>query len=154
MHDRGTKTIDAIYASTSLHDCDATGWLSFGHWIGDHRLAFVDIQLSKLICKEKYDVVRKVARRLQLKNERSVHRYIELCEREFAKHKIVDRLVHLRKRMHIQDPDVTMAELATLDIIRMEIVLKAERKCQKLKTGQVPYAPNTVQRYGKEIRLW
>ena len=56
-HDRGTKTIDAIYVSTSLHDCNATGWLSFGHRIRDHRPAFVDIQLSKLIYKEKYDVV-------------------------------------------------------------------------------------------------
>ena len=95
-----------------------------------------------------------MAQRLQLKNERSVHQYIELCQRDFAKHKIIDRLVNLRKRMHIQDPDVTMAELATLNWIRTEIVLRAERKCQKLKTGQVPFAPDDVQRHRKEICLW
>ena len=153
-HDRGTKTIDSIFVSSTLIECDATGWLPFGHGIGDHRPAFVDIQLSKLICKEKYDIAKKIARRLQIKNEHSVKRYIEICEREFAKHKIIDRLVTLRQRMYTQDPDITRAELATLDRIRIEIVLRAERKCRKLKTGQVPYAPEDVQRHGKEIRLW
>ena len=56
--------------------------------------------------------------------------------------------------MYHQDPDVSCAELATLDRIQYKIVLRAERKCRKLRTDQVPFAPDDVQRYGKEIRLW
>ena len=67
---------------------------------------------------------------------------------------MVDRLVQLRKKLHKQDPEVIKAELETLDRIRTNIVLRAERKCRKFKTGQVPYSPEDVQRYGKEIRLW
>ena len=56
--------------------------------------------------------------------------------------------------MYTQDPDITTEELATLDRIHTDIVLQAERKCRRLKTGQVPFAPEDVQRHGKEIRLW
>ena len=56
--------------------------------------------------------------------------------------------------MYTQDPGITKAKLATLDRLRSEIVLRAERKCRKLRTGQVPFAPEEVQRYGMEIRLW
>ena len=45
-------------------------------------------------------------------------------------------------------------ELGKLDGIRKTIVLRAEQKCRKLKTGKVPFAPIDVQRYRREIRLW
>ena len=67
---------------------------------------------------------------------------------------MVDRLVRLRKQMYRQDPDITKAELDTIDWIRTEIVLRTEQKCRKLKTGQVLYSPEDVQRHRKEIRLW
>ena len=94
-HDRGTKTIDSIFVSSELIACEAIGWLPFGSGIGDHRVAFLDIKLEQLICKDKYDIVRQTARRLQLKNQRSVNRFIELCEKDFLKHNFVDKLVNI-----------------------------------------------------------
>ena len=58
-HNRGTKTIDAIFVSPKLADCDFSGWLKFGQGISDHCIAFLDINLTKLICKDKYDIVKK-----------------------------------------------------------------------------------------------
>ena len=58
-HNRGTKTIDPIFVSPKLADCDSAGWLQFGQGIGDHRIAFLDINLTKLICKDKYDIIKK-----------------------------------------------------------------------------------------------
>ena len=33
-------------------------------------------------------------------------------------------------------------------------MLKAERQCRKLRMGEIPFAPTTVQCYSKEWRLW
>ena len=103
-HDRGTKTIDSIFVSSELIACKAIGWLPFGSGIGDHRVAFLDIKLERLICKDKYEIVRQTARRLQLKNQRSVNCYIELCEKDFLKDNFVDKLVNIRKNINCAGP--------------------------------------------------
>ena len=58
-----------------------------------------------------------------------------------------------KKKMHVQDISITTQELNKFDNICTKLELRAE-KCRKLKTGEVPYAPENVQKYGKEIRLW
>ena len=55
--------------------------------------------------------------------------------------------------MHEQDSETTQIELQKLNDLQTAIVLHAERKCRKLKTREVPYAPEDVQRFGKENTL-
>ena len=55
---RGTKTINAIYVSQGLVDCKSMVWLPFGNVIGNHPIAFLDIDITKLICRDKFDVVK------------------------------------------------------------------------------------------------
>ena len=90
-HNRGSKTIDAIYTSASLLDIENAGWLSFDEGIGDHRIAYADIQLEHLINKDKYDIITSTARQLQIKNEDAVQKYVHTCERDFLKHGIVKK---------------------------------------------------------------
>ena len=47
-----------------------------------------------------------------------------------------------------------MRELNKIDELRTQLVLRAERKCRKLKNGKGSFLPDNVQRHGKEIRLW
>ena len=68
-HNRGSKTIDAIYTSQSLLAVDNAGWLRFGEGIGDHRIAYINIDLALLINKNKHDIVKRNARRLQIKKQ-------------------------------------------------------------------------------------
>ena len=63
-HNRGTKTINAIFVSPSLLDREATRWLQFKHSISNHSVASLDIKLEQLKCKEKYEIVCKLARQL------------------------------------------------------------------------------------------
>ena len=56
--------------------------------------------------------------------------------------------------MYTQDILETVQELNKIDELRTQLVLRAERKCRKLKTGEVPFSPDNVQHHGKEIRLW
>ena len=68
-HNRGSKTIDAIYASQSLLAVDNAGWLRFGEGVGDHQIVYIDIDLALLIRKDKHDIMKRIARRLQIKKQ-------------------------------------------------------------------------------------
>ena len=79
-HNRGSRTIDAIFVSAPILELESTGWLRFGEGIGDHRIAYLDIKLEHLINKDKYEIVTSTARILQVKNEDAVRRYTTICE--------------------------------------------------------------------------
>ena len=113
-----------------------------------------DIDLKKLIYKDKYNIVTKKAHQLQIKNEALVHRYVKLCKKYFLTHGIVNWLVTLRKKMFPQNIMITMEELNKIDNLQTQLVLQAEKKCRKIKTGEVPYSPEDEQHYDREICLW
>ena len=89
-----------------------------------------------------------------MKNEDAVRCYTTICEEEFRKHNIVQRIVDVQKVIESGTTETVMDELNEIDNLQKNIVLTAERKCWKLKTGKVPYAPDDVQKYGRQIRLW
>ena len=61
------------------------------------------------------------------------------------------RLNDFRKHHKNWDDKNIRKELNDIDKIRVDIALKSEKKCRKLQTGVVPYVPDDVQRYGREI---
>ena len=89
-----------------------------------------------------------------MKNEDTVRRYTTICKEEFRKHNTVQRIVDVRKVIESGTTETVMDELNEIDNLRTNIVLIAERKCRKLKTGKLPYAPDNVQKYGRQIWLW
>ena len=153
-HNRGSKTIDAIYVSQHLLAVDNAGWLRFGDGVGDHRIAYIDIDIALLINKNKHDIVTRTARRLQLTNRQSVHNYVRVFENNILTSAIPSRLKTFRKQHKKWGDKVKRDKLNRIDKIRVQLALKAEEKCRQIRAGVVPYAPDDVQRYGKEIRLW
>ena len=146
-HNRGSHMINAIFVSDSLLDIEKAGWLRFGKGIGDHRIAYVYIKLEYLINKDKYEIITSTARRLQVKNEKAVRRYVTICKDEFRKHDILKKTVNIRNKLANGVTDKLVNELNQINQLWKHIVLKAERKCRKVKTGQVPFAPDDVQLY-------
>ena len=71
-----TRAIDAIMVSDELTDIENSGWLQFGSSIGDHRPAYIDIDLKVLMEESKYMIVMAKARRLQIGNEKVVQKYL------------------------------------------------------------------------------
>ena len=67
---------------------------------------------------------------------------------------VINKLAKLRKNEYQWSRACINKELDEIDAVQISIALKAEKKCRKIKTGQVPFALNEVQQYGKEIRLW
>lgn len=94
-YEHGNKTIDAIMVSPSLASADRAGWLKFGSGVGDHRIAYLDIDIKKILCKDKNEIVNHDARRLQVGNERCKNKYLEYVEKEFRQHRFAQRLNQL-----------------------------------------------------------
>ena len=81
----GTRPIDAIMVSNELTEIENGVWIQFGSSIGDHRPAYIDIDLKVLIKKSKYKIVIVKSRRLQTGNERVLQKYLRKVEEEFKK---------------------------------------------------------------------
>ena len=107
-----------------------------------------------LINKDKFKIVARKARRLQIKHEKCVARYVKLCEHDFKKYKILEKTILIRKKMNEGDAYGAIRLLEEVDTIRTKIVLKAERKCRKRLSGLVPFSPEDVQYFGKLIDFW
>ena len=144
-HNRGSKTIDAIYVSETLTDIDSAGWLQFREGIGDHCIAFIDIKIEKLICKHRQHIARQPHQRLQI--------HLEGCV-GFIKELISERLLNFRRQASNMSKTERQHEIDQIDASRLKVMLVTEKKCWRLQTGQVPYVPNEIQRYRQEIRFW
>ena len=49
---------------------------------------------------------------------------------------------------------IDKCELELLDKQRVMIALKGEKRCRKIRVGEVPYSPNDVQIHCKLYHLW
>ena len=56
-HNHGSKTIDTIHISQTLLDVEGTGWLWFEEVVGKHWIAFLYINVAKLINTDKHEIV-------------------------------------------------------------------------------------------------
>ena len=153
-YEAGTRTIDTILVSPTLNNVTKAGWLPFGDGVGDHRIAYIDIDADLVLNKDKHEIVPIRARRLQIKNEKSVKRYLELVEPQFRKHNLLERLNNIRKKTNGEPTNEMIKEIEEIDRIRTEILLKSERKCRKINNGTIAYSPEDVQKYGQLIRFW
>ena len=87
--DTGSRPIDSIMVTPALTQIERGGWLQFGASVGDHRPAFIDINLKVLIEKNKYDIMTLKARRLQVGNYNSLKKYLIYAEGQFRNEKII-----------------------------------------------------------------
>ena len=129
-HNRGSKTIDDIFVTDNLTDVNNTGWLRFGEGIGNHQIAYMDIQVQDLIGKDRHEIACQSARKLQIDNEGSVKSYIKLCEHDFLRQKIAEKLYDFQRRLE----DMTKKEIETMmndiDDIRLQISLQSEKNAE------------------------
>ena len=147
-HGAGSRTIDAILVPPSLSNVTKAGWLPFVDGVGNHRIAFVDINSEIKLNKDKHEIIPIRARRLQIKKENSVKKYLEMIEPQYCKHNLFQRLNRLRSKTG-GDTTIDMIEE-----IKKIIVLKGEQQCRKINAGKVAYSPLDIQYHGQSIRFW
>ena len=154
-YENGCRTINAIIVATLLlNNIDRAGWLKFGAGVGDHRIGYIDIDISSILCSDKDEIVWRHAQQLQIDNERCTSKYLTYVEKEFQKCRLLTKLNNIWKRTRYKTTTKMENLMVNIDRERQKIVLKAKKKCRSIKAGKVHYSPLEVKCHGQLVRLW
>jgi hypothetical protein len=153
---RNTKNIpiDGIWISPSL-EIRAGGYLGFDEVFPgtDHRTLWVDISYEYAFGHHMDPITKPQARRLQCKDPRLVKNFNRHYEKYLTKHNLLERAIELEKASSCPLSPKLQQEYIALDKLRYEGMAEAERKCRKLRMGQVGFSP-TIQLAMRQIRAW
>jgi hypothetical protein len=136
----GKWPIDGVYATPDL-PFDATTWLEFLPHLGDHRFNVLDVNAQVLVGDAVLRIVRPIARRLSCTLPKAVSAYTKRLTDHMRRHKVLTKLHHLYSTRDGNFTPDQRQQLETLDLIRVEGMLYAEKKCRKLSMGNVDFSP-------------
>jgi hypothetical protein len=146
---QGSLPIDSIYISASLQSCRA-GFLKI---YCDHRILWIDVSQEIAFGRHLHPNFQTRPSRLQLQDPRVVTRYTGLLESFLTEHQIQSRLERLQQSMSTSQSAADIEEYNLFDAIRTKGILFADKKCRKLRMGQVPFSPQLVFLWQK-IKAW
>jgi hypothetical protein len=136
----GKFPIDGGYATPDL-PFDAASCLQFMPHLGDHRFAVLDINSEALVGDSRLEIVRPAARCLSCSIPPAVAEYNKLLKTHMDRHQILLKLHHLYLTRNGNFTPHQRQRLETLDWVRAEGMLCAEKKCRKLAIGNVDFSP-------------
>jgi len=138
---RGTKPIDAVWATSDLVVTNACV-LPCGYGVGDHRLFVVDFLTSSLVGTSPVKIVRPSARRLNTRLPFVTERYARQLKKNIEQHRLLEKLeqVGASNLSH----DEASRRVNAIDKDSKQYMVNAERKCRKIKSGTIPFTPETA----------
>ena len=139
---RGTKPIDAVWATKDITVAGACV-MPVGYGIGDHRLFVVDFLVSTLIGTAPIRAKRPKARRLNTKMPAGVDKYNDRLRSNIIQHKIIERVGAAHDNVRGLSKARVDEELDKIDQERKDYMLNAEKKCRRIKSGRIPYSPES-----------
>ncbi len=151
---RNTKNvpIDGIWISPSL-EIRASGYFAFDEIFQgtDHHTVWVDLAYTMAFGHNMAPIVKPQARRLQCKDPRLVANFIRKYEEFIKKHKLLDRALALEANGTYPPTIDLQQEYQEIDQLWYKGVEEAERKCRKLRMGNVGFSP-VIQLAMRQIR--
>ena len=151
-HNRGTVTIDGVWTTRGL-SVAGCGLRGFERGMGgDHKHLWMDISFISAFGSNVPDVVRPPARRLKLRDPRTVQRYLAALKSFMKRHKLRQRVLKLEEDAEFPPSAESRQEYERLDTLRIQAIRYADRRCRKLCMGKVPWSPELKSRRDK-IRL-
>ena len=150
--ERGSKTIDAIFASLNLSAVRG-GFLSFKSFPTDHRLLWCDIQFDDLFGSPRMTIIPHTRRRLKCEDPRSVQKFCATYSKLLTSHNLIDDAQRLQSSITGALTEAQQREFERIDRSRIKFMLMAEKKCRKFKTGGIEFSPK-VQHQRDRINLW
>ena len=152
-HHRGSVPIDDIYLSHDLNFIRA-GYLAFGDGPGDHRGLFIDIGKQNLLGGDIHSIHRQQARRLVSSDKKCTDRFNRLFEHQLNRNHVIERMNKLNKICHNELTNSQLVEYESLDRFYVEAFKYADKRCRKLKAGQIGFAPEEIQIEARKMHLW
>ncbi len=138
----GNTAIDGIWASPSL-DLLRGGYLEKGDFPGDHRPIWFEVSYAQAFGRSLPPIWRPQARRLQLRDPRCVARYQKSMKQLTRSKRITHRQYLLESTI---GPTMTPSQLHESNSIDRDLQKcqeESERKCRKLRMGNVQFSDAT-----------
>ena len=151
-YERGTRTIDAIFASPTIKATRA-GFLSFKTFPTDHRLIWCDIDFNLLFGSPRLTIIPHSRRRLKCEDPRSVKKFCSAYQHLLASNNLIQAASTLHCTSYGPLTMSQQIEYERIDKLRVKYILQAEKKCRKFKMGGIEFSPK-VQHQRNRIHLW
>jgi len=122
---------------------------------GDHRAGVIDLDLAALIGKPCQKIIRPKAHRLTCAIPSSQDSYNQLFLQSSQRHLLLPKL----HALFLESSLPTFAwnsfgpHIEALDTLKSQCMKHAEKHCQKLHMGQVPFSPDLMKHYFLQ-QLW
>ncbi len=111
---------------------------SFG--VGDHQLFVVDFQEASLVGTAPPRIQRFTSRRLNTKvSSGATQQYLTRLETNLERHRLIERLGSLHTTC--KSKQEFRRGLNKIDKLSKELMLNAERRCRRIKSGRIPFSP-------------
>ena len=129
-----------------------------GTTLGDHRPIWIDVSISSALGSKLPELQVFQAMRLKYNDPRIVECYNNLLEKNLKEQKFFTRLKRLYDTYSVPLTSQQQDEIEELDGIQEIAMIRAERKCRKLKMGKVAWTPEleriiqTIRYYNVTIR--
>ena len=149
---RGKGSIDAIYATHSIQAIRG-GYLPSHTFDSDHKTIWVDIQFRSIFGSKTLQQTPLQCRRLKNEDPRIVNKFNSAYHALLQQYHLPQALSQLISQVTSPLSLQHQQEYERIDKIRVHCLLTAEKKCRKLKTGQVEFSP-TIQHHRNLIRFW
>ena len=131
------------------------GYLEPRDFPGNHSMIWADIAYDDALGHNPPMPKSPDARRLKLQYPDVVHKYLSRYRRLILEHDLERRQFALEASTQYGVPlsPGQIQEAEALDVIRTKCMLRAEKKCRKLRMGRVDFSP-TVAQCLKRIAFW
>jgi hypothetical protein len=154
---RNTKDIpiDGIWASLGLN-ITSGGYFAMDEVITgtDHRALWIDITHQQFYGTKGYAPIAKPsARRLTNNNPKTRSNFNRKRKTYATQTALLERIIALERSITNTMTEDQIKEYETIDSIRRKHVNSAEKKCRKLRKGNIPYSP-VIQQARNKIEGW
>ncbi len=118
------------------------GYLDYEQVIltAEHRCVWIDITFREVFGNNMPAVMRPFTRCLHYKDPRNISNYVKLCESQARKQQLLHRTQQLEKRITYPATVEIQKEYKSIDAMRCDITRFAEKRCRKLRKGQVAFS--------------
>ncbi len=148
---RGKRQIDGAWMTPDI-EINRACFLPFFFGVGDHRAIIIDIPEYSILGDGVHKIARPTARRLVCNKQDVRQRYNYILENYCLQHRIQEKVYKLfPPSFPVSKTKQKAMEL--LDKTLSEGMRHAEKKCRRLKMGQVPFS-DTLVKAGIRIRVW
>ncbi len=137
----GSKPIDAVWATSDIQVAGAC-IMPAGYGIGDHRLFVIDFVTSSLIGLSPKRIVQPQARRLNCKIPGTVQAYNKRLEEKISRNRLIQPVGAVHQSA--LEPEHKKSLLDQIDKESADYMRHAEKRCQKIKSGTIPFSPEAA----------